>query len=53
MGEIEKETKMDKFKTIKKKLTDVFALLQRPKRKPLREFFIDEEEELESKCKST
>ena len=41
--------KVEKHRTIKKKLIDVFALLQRPKRKPLREFFIDEEEELESK----
>ncbi len=41
--------KRDKFKTIKVKLTDMFELLQRPKRKPLREFFMDEEEELESK----
>ena len=47
--EIEEEWKVEKYKTVKKKLTDVFALLQRPKRKPLREFFIDEEEELESK----
>ena len=47
--DIEGERKVKKYKTIKKKLTEVFALLQRPKRKPLREFFIDEEEELESK----
>ena len=46
---IGEENKVKKYKTIKKKLTEVFALLQRPKRKPLREFFIDEEEELESK----
>ena len=52
VSNIKKETKMDKFRTIRKKLTDVFAMLQRPKRKPLREFFIDEEEELESKCTS-
>ena len=47
--DIGEEMKVKKYKTIKKKLTEVFALLQRPKRKPLREFFIDEEEELESK----
>ena len=46
---VEERRKVEKYKTIKKKLTEVFALLQRPKRKPLREFFVDEEEELESK----
>ena len=49
VAEIGEEWKVEKHRTIKKKLIDVFALLQRPKRKPLREFFIDEEEELESK----
>ena len=49
VDDIGEENKVKKYKTIKKKLTEVFALLQRPKRKPLREFFIDEEEELESK----
>ncbi len=47
-GEEPLGNKRRKFSTIRIRLTDVFEMLQRPKRKPLREFFIDEEEELES-----